>query len=593
MIDPLGIGKIINDKFAQIGENVLGTVIDQIVDNSSAHLSSLNDFQSSSIMKLLRKVAGSKFLNKQPILEVEPNVYAIWDEQSRVYKSHRDSSILGVLTVSVERAIISPMGFNRNIRNFIVRENAEWVFELTLQGQMLVSMPVPTKDFILDIPVNSPALLSPIKNSSNTSSSFQDEKLDTNYSIGLEKRNFSGEREKEKSSGVGAREVFFNFRESFQVTDITSDLNLDLICRIPIHCRAIVDQEIEEVDEDLYFSKNSTSLIVKEFDDDSSLVSDSVNPSGPTISESATNICSNPLNNPNYSIGQRIKHEQGISSGSSFKQYKVIRVEKDKPNCKVIFNKEQEENIIKPEQSSQNLEWEVQYECIHFGKVTIPMSNIFNTKLSKLPILDYSLDGDSKTFNAIRENFISRLFLGSRTIENFQGDPFLSKSNTIEEWTVVNTRKYPSDDLLGGKISSFANEELSSHQYSRALDDSNNLPILRSRFKSRNKIQDASGFLEVENESGDQITYDYKEFKQLKKSPEKLDGEFEIESLNWYHLYPKTSEMVKYVRPVPGITEYGLSNPLKTLGFIQIGLHFETQCSSKIKFQDPDLTGSL
>ena len=45
-MDPLGIGKIINDKFAQIGENVLGTVIDQIVDNSSAHLSSLNDFQS-------------------------------------------------------------------------------------------------------------------------------------------------------------------------------------------------------------------------------------------------------------------------------------------------------------------------------------------------------------------------------------------------------------------------------------------------------------------------------------------------------------------------------------------------------------------
>lgn len=54
MIDPLGIGKIINDKFAQIGENVLGTVIDQIVDNSSAHLSSLNDFQSVSLCAIHR-----------------------------------------------------------------------------------------------------------------------------------------------------------------------------------------------------------------------------------------------------------------------------------------------------------------------------------------------------------------------------------------------------------------------------------------------------------------------------------------------------------------------------------------------------------
>lgn len=45
-MDPLGLGRMINEKFTQIGENVLGSVIDQIVDNSSVHLSHLNEFQS-------------------------------------------------------------------------------------------------------------------------------------------------------------------------------------------------------------------------------------------------------------------------------------------------------------------------------------------------------------------------------------------------------------------------------------------------------------------------------------------------------------------------------------------------------------------
>ncbi|OII73682.1 uncharacterized protein cubi_03480 [Cryptosporidium ubiquitum] len=577
MIDPLGIGKIINDKFTQIGENVLGTVIDQIVGNSSAHLSSLNDFQS-----LLRKVAGSKFLNKQPIVEVEPNIYAVKDEQLNIFKSVQNSKSLGVLTISVERAIISPMGFNRNIRNFIIRENAEWVFELALQGQMLVSRPVSTKDFILEIPVNSPVLLSPNKNSVNSTLVFLDDKQESRSSIGVDSKNSSAEREKDRVSGVGAREVFFNFKESFEVTDIFSDMNLDLICRVPIQCKAIVNNKsIEEiVDEDCYFSKNSGSSLANECDEDILPISEDINATIPANPDSTPNLGSNPpSNNTSHSVSFRINQEQNNSSGSSFKQYKIIRIEKIKPNCKEILDKLDGENHTVQEVASQNQEWEVLYECIHFGKVTIPISCVFNDKLSKLPILDCSFY--KKSLYKANENLAYKMLWKSKnpsSVQNYENN--LSKSNTMEEWTVIHGKKANSSDSLIINKPNNSDLEEDSRVFPKDTDIERD-STLRSRFKGETRIHD--GLNHSSNE---------KETKESNFMLEHQDGmyndnfQFEVRSdskhLSWYHLYPKTSEMAKYVRPVPGITEYGLSNPIKTLGFIQIGLNFDTECCSKI-----------
>ncbi|KAL5366990.1 apicomplexan specific membrane protein, 4+ transmembrane domain [Cryptosporidium parvum] len=579
MIDPLGIGKIINDKFAQIGENVLGTVIDQIVDNSSAHLSSLNDFQSSSIMKLVRKVAGSKFLNKQPIVEVEPNIYAVRDEQSGIYKSVRDSRSLGVLTVSIERAIISPMGFDRNIRNFITKENAEWVFELALQGQMLVSQPVSTKDFILEIPVNSPMLLSPTKSYGNTSLAFLDEKHESRPSFGVESRNSSAEREKEKVSGVGAREVFFNFKESFQVTDISSDMNLDLICRVPIQCKLTINQKFNEeiVDEDCYYSKNSGSIFVNECDEDSSLVSENITSTSSANADSISNLGSNPPTNLNHSVSLRINQEQNNSSGTSFKQYKIIRIERNKPNCKEIFDKPDGDNRPSSQEiPSQDQEWEVLYECIHFGKVTIPISSVFQDKLAELPVLDYSFYKNS-TFYKANENLVS-VFWKSRNTNCTQGhESNLLKSNTVEEWTLIHGKKADSCDSIVVNRPNDSNLK-DSRAFLKDIDHERE-PKLRSRFKSESRMHD--GLISSGNEKNESNFCEYQNRVYSDES-----SQFEVGSnfkhLNWYHLYPRTSEMVKYVRPVPGITEYGLSNPIKTLGFIQIGLNFETECCSKI-----------
>ncbi|KAK9170939.1 putative transmembrane Protein [Cryptosporidium meleagridis] len=571
MMDPLGIGKIINDKFAQIGENVLGTFIDQIVDNSSAHLSSLNDFQSSSIMKLVRKVAGSKFLNKQPIVEVEPNIYAVRDEQSGIYKSVSNSRSLGVLTVSIERAIISPMGFDRNIRNFITKENAEWVFELALQGQMLVSQPVSTKDFILEIPVNSPMLLSPTKSYGNNSSAFLDEKHESRPSFGVEGRNSSAEREKEKISGVGAREVFFNFKESFQITDIFSDMNLDLICRVPIQCKLSVNQKFNEeiVDEDCYYSKNSGSIFVNECDEDSSLASENITTTSLANADSTSNLGSNPPTNLNHSVSLRINQEQNNSSGTSFKQYKIIRIERTKPNCKEVFDKPDGDNRpASQEVPSQDQEWEVLYECIHFGKVTIPISTVFQDKLSKLPVLDYSLY-KNLTFNKANENLVS-VFWKSRNPSCTQyQESNLSKSNTVEEWTVIHSKKADSCD---SKLEN-------SRTFLKDIDNERE-PKLRSRFKSESRIHD--GLISSENEKDNRSNFCEYQNRLYSDESSQFEVGSNLKHLNWYHLYPKNSEMIKYVRPVPGITEYGLSNPIKTLGFIQIGLDFETECCSKI-----------
>ncbi|KAJ1606306.1 coiled coil-containing protein [Cryptosporidium canis] len=573
MIDPLGIGKIINDKFAQIGENVLGTVIDQIVDNSSAHLSSLNDFQSSSIMKLLRKVAGSKFLNKQPIVEVEPNIYAVRDEESNIFKSVHESRSLGIMTISVRRAIISPMGFNRNIRNFVIRENAEWVFELALQGQMLVSQPVSSKDFVLEIPVNSPVLLSPNKSSGSNCIASPDEKHDSKINTGVENRNSAVD--KDKFTGVGAREVFFNFKESFQISDISSDINLDLICRIPIQCKPINNQFTEEVvDEDCYFSKNSESSFDNECDEDSPPISDGNSLSGSVNAESTPNIGSNPpLNTSNHSVSFRINQEQNNSSRSSFKQYKIIRIEKTKPNCKEVLDKTIGESYQNLQDTPlKDKEWEVLYECIHFGKVTIPISCILHDKLSSLPILNYKLHENS--FYRESANIISGILGKSKypKSSNDLDDNLVSKSNTMEEWTILHGRKInPCDTYLN----KFSRKVLEKDRESCIERES----TLRSRFRCEKQFNSERSLTEneknIENQLDIESSKEIKESGQIGMYPDDI-------CLSWYHLYPKASEMAKYVRPVPGITEYGLSNPIKTLGFIQIGINFETEFCSKV-----------
>lgn len=533
-------------------------------------------------MKLLRKVAGSKFLNKQPIVEIEPNIYAVRDEQSSIFKSVRDSRTLGILTISVERAIISPMGFDRNIRNFIIRENAEWVFELALQGQMLVSQPVSTKDFILEIPINSPVLLSPNKGSGNSSLAFLDEKQELRPNFGVDGKNSSTEREKDKVPGVGAREVFFNFKESFQVTDISSDVNLDLICRVPIQCKPIVNNKLIEeiVDEDCYFSKNSGHSFLNECDED--LSNSEIN--NVTVSanlDSTLNLGSNPpSNNTNHSVSFRINQEQNNSSGSSFKQYKIVRIEKIKPNCKEVLDKSDSESHPAQEVNSQDQEWEVLYECIHFGKVTIPISTIFHSKISKLPIFDCSFYKKS-FFYRVNKELVPNIFWKSKNLESVENyDNHLSKSNTMEEWTVIHGKRTNSCDslIINGPNNSNLEEDVRVFPRNTEVERDS---TLRSRFKGEricerinspeNKKETKENNFMLESRDG---KYDDKNSQAETKSYSK--------HLSWYHLYPKTSEMIKYVRPVPGITEYGLSNPIKTLGFIQIGLDFDTECCSKI-----------
>ncbi|KAH8583521.1 apicomplexan specific membrane [Cryptosporidium sp. chipmunk genotype I] len=536
-------------------------------------------------MKLVRKVAGSKFLNKQPIVEVEPNIYAVRDEQSGIYKSVRDSRSLGVLTIFVERAIISPMGFNRSIRNFIVRENAEWVFELALQGQMLVSQPVSTKDFILEIPVNSPMLLSPNKGAGNNSLTFLDEKHESRPNIGVESKNSSAEREKDKVSGVGAREVFFNFKESFQITDISSDMNLDLICRVPIQCKPIINHKFNEeiVDEDCYFSKNSGSIFLNECDEDHSFSSENIAVTGSANADSTPNLGSNPpMNNTNHSVSFRINQEQSNSPGSSFKQYKIIRIEKNKPDCKEILDKPDGENRpASQEVPYQDQEWEVLYECIHFGKVTIPISSVFHNKLSKLPILDYSFY-KSSSFYTVNCSLVSNILWKSRNPVNIQDhENALSKSNTMEEWTVIHGKKTSSCDSIVINKPNSPNLEEDSHILLKNTDNER-VSRLRSRFKGENKTNDGlNSSLNEKDVKESNFRLEYQD-KVYSGEGSQLEVGSDSKNLNWYHLYPKTSEMAKYVRPVPGITEYGLSNPIKTLGFIQIGLNFETECCSKI-----------
>lgn len=535
-------------------------------------------------MKLLRKVAGSKFLNKQPIVEVEPNIYAIRDEQSNIFKSVCGSRSLGVLTISVGRAIISPMGFNRNIRNFIVRENAEWVFELTLQGQMLVSQPVSTKDFMMEIPVNSPVLLSPNKNSGSSSLTFLDEKQESKSSIGVESRNSSAERERDKLSGVGAREVFFNFKESFQIVDISSDMNLDLICRVPIQCKPVINNKFTEevVDEDCYFSKNSESLFSNGCDEYFPPSSENNGSTSSSNAELTPNFTSNPpLNNTNHSVSFRINQEQNTMSGTSFKQYNIIRIEKNKPNCKVSDKPYGENHPASQEVLSHDQEWEVLYECIHFGKVTIPISCIFYDKLSTLPIFDYTLYKNSP-FYKVNRNLISDILGKSRSPKSFQDHGnVISKSNTVEEWTIVHGRKTTNscDSFVVNK------SDNPSLEYNGAFlkdSDIEREPTLRSRFRGESRVNHELSLSENEKETREESVGVEIRHGVVNKESFQIEIGSGTKHLSWYHLYPKTSEMAKYVRPVPGITEYGLSNPIKTLGFIQIGLSFETEFCSKI-----------
>ncbi|KAH8740671.1 hypothetical protein FG386_002633 [Cryptosporidium ryanae] len=520
-------------------------------------------------MKLLKKVAGSRFLNRQPIVESDPNLYAIRDQKSKIYKSAKNSSNIGVLKIKIDRAIVSPMGFNRDVRNFIMRDKAEWVLEITVQGQMLTSKPVSTKDFILEIPAYSPIVLSPKRSLGNSEAvCFEDNEKFIKVS-GFEKQMCSGEGnknpttdlfDKNKLNGInnntGAREVLFSFNESFQVNDLYSDLNIDLICRVPIECKHIQNRNSEYIVDDFYCSKNQNfdqgygklvHSMERDFEEEySSIDNDNLN-DGDNEANTLNNNTSNSIHNS--TINQSAKKDSSTSFSSSYKQYKVIRIEHLKPNCKLVFDEQdfdpQARNI---DVKYQEHKWEVIYDYMHFGKVTIPISNIVYNKVRSLPSFN----------NEHFELFISKLYNGYfgklfslKTKDDHRNDgnspnKIMKKSNSADEWALLYEKK---DSVDAEKV---------------------NYDI-----KKQNDLNKYTSILRTDKEA---IKYGCKLNSENPLGYSQIKSEFET---NWYHLYPKTSDTTKYVKPVPGITEFGLSNPIKTLGFIQISLIFETESKSK------------
>ncbi|KAK6590181.1 apicomplexan specific membrane [Cryptosporidium xiaoi] len=519
-------------------------------------------------MKLLKKVAGSRFLNRQPIVESEPNLYAIKDQQSQIYKSVRNSNNIGVLTIKIERAIISPMGFNRNVRNFITRNKAEWVLEITTQGQLLTSKPISTKDFILEIPAYSPMVLSPKRNLGNTETVYFEDNEGLIKTSGLEKQMYNSERNKNSStcfvdrnklSGVninntGAREVLFNFNESFQITDLFSDLNIDLICRVPIECKPIQNRNNEDIVDDFFYSKNQNfdqnsekfvSCLEKDFDEEFSTTdNNNFNVGGNEVNASSSNTPNGSHNN----INQNIKKDIGSSLWSSYKQYRAVRIEQAKPSCRVVFEGHDVDSQVKnSNMKSQEHEWEVIYDYMHFGKVTIPISSIVYDKMRTLPLFNnYYFGSFISTLYNEHICKLLRIQIKENNKDNNSFNSLFLKNSLDEEWTVLNEKN-------------------------SSKSEKDRFIINKRGDISRNTYLPCTDTPKIESES-----------KIYSESPPKHYHEMKNEfGVNWYHLYPKAGDMTKYVKPVPGITEFGLSNPIKTLGFIQICLTFETWSESK------------
>ncbi|EEA05648.1 uncharacterized protein CMU_026560 [Cryptosporidium muris RN66] len=557
---------MINEKFTQIGENVLGSVIDQIVDNSSVHLSHLNEFQSSAIMRLLRRVAGSKFLNKQPIIESEP-VRFVFDDTTDPVPSALGSSSLGILTVIVNRAIVSPMGFSKNLRNFVNNPNAEWVLEITTEGQMVSSIPISSSKFTLDIPASP---ISPVHYNNEERGSTK---------VGSSSSNTS----------TGIREIVFNFVKSFEITDFNSDICFEIICRIPIEAKPLeitskIPCRLENCNHLHNNPTDKTDVNVHNSKISSDIDSDHLNLTCGDCIKSEDYTCNSKslANTPirdfeveplSECTGKGNINMNFSTIGGPYKQYKLTRLQREKPLC--LYNNEHTKvHVGKCNEGNSNTEteklgfeqaWQVDYECVHFGKVLIPLINAVWETIEELPFC--LVDG------------ISNFSYNSKFNEKETDIP--ERLNTIGEWTLL----YSLDNSINNKpdnnrntnsdIEIFPSVNVQDYGLrNRKLTESSgsklNLNIKKDEKNDTNTyqgVQDNVKSLSVESHSGLQET------KKLYSDPE-------IE-FRWYHLYPHVTKIPKYVRPVAGILDYGLSNPIKTLGFIQIGLYFKPKANYK------------
>ncbi|KAL7068773.1 hypothetical protein ACR3K2_07360 [Cryptosporidium serpentis] len=567
-MDPLGLGKIINEKFAQIGENVLGSVIDQIVDNSSVHLSHLNEFQSSAIMRLLRKVAGSKFLNKQPIIESEP-VHFVFNDTIDPIPSALGLSSLGILTVTVNRAIVSPMGFSKNLRNFVNNPNAEWVLEITTEGQMVSSIPISSSKFTLDIPA------SPISSVRYNNEERGSTKVGSSSS---------------SNTNTGIREIVFNFVKSFEITDVNSDICFEIICRTPVeakpleitskipcrleNCNHLHNNPTDKTDTNVH-----NGQIFLDIDSDHLVLACEDCMKSEDYTSNSKSLASTPIRDFEVEPLSECTGKSNINMnfstiGGPYKQYKLTRLQREKP-LSLYNNEHAKVHVGKCNESNSNTEtdklgdfergWQVDYECVHFGKVLIPLTNTVWETIKELPfclidgISNFSYNNKfnegksdiSERLNTVDEwTLLYSLDSGSNDKPDHNGN----ENRDIEIFPSVNVQDY---GLRNRKLAESSGSKVNSNI---GKDEKNDTNICQ-------EIQDNVKFLSVEAYPGLQET-------------EKLCRDPEIE-FRWYHLYPHVTKMPKYVRPVAGILDYGLSNPIKTLGFLQIGLYFKPKANYK------------